>query len=246
LSDLRTTVSCGPEEHDHGTADLAENRLRLGNRIRRSFSRPRSKRSLASFKILLSTAVRSSIPGLSSAIAEVSSGSPATVRVFPPATISRWPGRGFVCFAGLEHVYPEDACRPEDGHRQRPVRSQASSPLIHYLQVRDVHRAKCVLGNRTWVHRTFAVKYGPALEFVLRERTIGSLPILRRGASSQVNRPTPGIDILVEGQRIPFHSFAHKDLSVASFLRRVRARASSFSVGRFVGNRGQICRVTAL
>jgi hypothetical protein len=42
---------------------------------------------------------------------------------------------------------------------------------------------------------------------------------------------TPGIGMFVEEQRIPFHSFAHEDSSVAPFLRRVRTQSSSFSLG---------------
>jgi hypothetical protein len=66
------------------------------------------------------------------------------------------------------------------------------SPFIYCLQVRDVHRAKCLRGGQAWVRWTFAVKHGPALEFVLRERKIDSHRLLFHGANNQISVPIPG------------------------------------------------------
>jgi hypothetical protein len=201
LSALRSAVLCGPEDHVHGAAELADYRLRLANRIRVSFSRSRSGRSPASFGILLSTAVRASILWLSSAMAKMSSESSATTQVFPPATISRGAGPRFYALRESHRSILRTLVNPNMDIGIIQNNLERCSPLIYCLQVRDVHCAECLMGNRESVRPTSALKYGPALEFVLREQKIGSLRLLFRGASNQVNVPTPGIGMFVEEQR---------------------------------------------
>jgi hypothetical protein len=119
------------------------------------------------------------------------------------------------------------------------------SPLIYCLQVRDVHHAKCLLGNLILVRRTFAVEYGPGLEFVLPGRKIDSLRLLFRGASNHVNLPSPGIRSLLRNSGSP---------STPSRMRTCRWRlfcsvcghgpAPSLSEG--TSGTGQVCCMTAL
>jgi hypothetical protein len=74
------------------------------------------------------------------------------------------------------------------------------------------------LDNGAWVHRTFAGKHAPTLDFVLRKDTTDYARLLLRGASNQVNCPTAGIGLIVEQPRINFHPFAHGESSVARFF----------------------------
>jgi hypothetical protein len=52
------------------------------------------------------------------------------------------------------------------------------SPLIYWLQMGDLNRAKCLVENGASVHRTFWRKHASGLEFVLRECTTNYLRLL--------------------------------------------------------------------
>jgi hypothetical protein len=80
------------------------------------------------------------------------------------------------------------------------------------------------------------------VEFVLCEQKIHSFCFLLCDASSHVNVSSPVIGMFVEDQLTSFHCFAHEDSSVAPFLRRVRTRSSSFSVGGTSGTGAGLSR----